>query len=318
MTSGEFFTFKSCIKSLLDSKKITSSTAIFSKTKHENFDKNNSMLPESRLYSFIDQKEGFTLHFLEGQKLINDLAIIHHLIGGGFQYFRDAVLSFQPMISFLKPGEGLGIYIDSEEPFFRLKIEMSEAGEMRTLLLPEEFKLFPDKINGKCRIIKYQPDEAHPYTSIIKLDDVDFHQVVNRVLLESYQMNSEVFLSQNSDQSILLLKLPEINVNKVKTNYVLKIEEYWKKIELKTQSLYDLGTTEQADIQSHFESEGMLFLGSREVKFKCSCSRERMLEGVRLLVKSSGIQSVFEPHEEHIETKCDYCKTSYLLLRSEF
>lgn len=276
------------------------------------------MLPESRLYSFIDQKEGFTLHFLEGQKLINDLAIIHHVIGGGFQYFRDAILSFQPMISFLKPGEGLGVYIDSDEPYFRLKIEMSEQGQMRTLLLPEDFKLFPQKISGKCRIVKLLPGETHPYTSIIKLDDIGFHQVVNQILVESYQFNSEVFLSEDSDQSIMLMKLPEINVNRVQTNYVMTINQYWKKIEAHAQKLYEMGTTEQVDIQAHFENEGMLYLGSKEIKFKCTCSRERMFEGVRSLIWASGIESVFEPEEKSIETKCDYCKTSYLLMREEF
>ncbi|MBC7429515.1 MAG: Hsp33 family molecular chaperone HslO [Bacteriovorax sp.] len=276
------------------------------------------MLPESRLYSFIDQKEGFTLHFLEGQKLIHDLAVIHSVIGGGFQYFRDAILSFQPMISFLKPGEGLGVYIDSEEPYFRLKIEMSEIGQMRTLLLPEDFNQFPRKISGKCRIVKLLPGELQPYTSIINLDDIDFHQVVNKILIESYQSNSEVFLSQDSDQSLMIMKLPEINVNKIQTNYIMSIEQYWKTIEAKTHKLYEMGTTEQTDIQKHFENEGMLFLGSKEIKFKCTCSRERMFEGVRSLVWSSGIEVVFEPHEKTIETKCDYCKTSYLLTRQEF
>ena len=276
------------------------------------------MLPESRLYSFIDQKEGFTLHFLEGQKLINDLAIIHEVIGSGFQYFRDAILSFQPMISFLKPGEGLGVYIDSEKPYFRLKIEMSDQGQMRTLLLPENFGEFPKTIEGRCRIVKLLPNESQPYTSIVNLDQIDSHQVVNQILTESYQVKSEVFLSQNSDQSLMIMKLPEINVNKVQTNYAMNIEQYWKAIEAQTTALFDLGTVEQSDIQSHFEKSGLLFLGSKEIKFKCTCSRQRMFEGVRSIIWASGISSVFAPDEESIETKCDYCKTSYLLARSEF
>lgn len=276
------------------------------------------MLPESRLYSFIDQKEGFTLHFLEGQKLIQELAVIHEVIGAGFNYFRDAILSFQPMISFLKPGEGLGIYIDSEEPYFRLKIEMSDQGQMRTLLLPEDFNQFPKSITGRCRIVKTLPDDLNPYTSIIQLDEIDFHNVVNSVLKESYQINSEVFLSQNSDQSILLTKLPEINVNKVQTNYSMNVEQYWKRIKPQTEKLYALGTTDQQDIQDEFEKSGLLFLGSKEVKFKCTCSRERMLKGVWSIIRGNGIGSVFQPDEDHIETRCDYCKTSYLIKRDEF
>jgi molecular chaperone Hsp33 len=195
---------------------------------------------------------------------------------------------------------------------------MSEQGQMRTLLLPEEFNAFPEKITGKCRIVKLLPGELQPYTSIINLDDVDFHQVVNRILEQSYQSNSEVFLSEESDQSIMLMKLPEINVNKVKTNYIMSIEQYWKNIEAKTNKLYESGTTEQKDIQMHFENEGMLYLGSKEIKFKCSCSRERMHDGIRSLVWSSGIDAIFDPGEKTIETRCDYCKTSYLMTREEF
>lgn len=276
------------------------------------------MLSESRLYSFIDQNAGFTLHFLEGQKLIQDLAVIHSNTGGGFQYFRDAILSIQLMISYLKPGEGLGIYIDSDEPYFRLKVEMSEQGQMRTLLLPEDFNQFPKSIKGKCRVVKTVPDESHPYTSIINLDDVNFHEVVNNILRESYQLKSEIFVSEESDQSVMIMKLPSININKVETNYTLSVTEYWKKIKNDLDALFLKHTDNYETIQKHIEAMGLLYLGSREVKFKCNCSRERMLQGVRTLIKSSGIDHVFAPDENEIETKCDYCKTSYLLLKKEF
>jgi molecular chaperone Hsp33 len=276
------------------------------------------MLPESRLYSFIDQKDGFTLHFLEGQKLIHDLAIIHSNKGGGFHYFRDAILSIQLMVSYLKPGEGLGIYIDSEEPYFRLKVEMSEQGQMRTLLLPEDFNEFPKSITGRCRIVKTMPNEAHPYTSIIELNDVNFHEVVNQILKESYQFNSQIFLSEETDQSVMIMKLPEININRIKTDYTLSVSEYWKKHEGYISELFKKHTSEYDIIQTHLEKLGLLYLGSREIKFKCHCSRERMVQGLWTIIKSSGIDQIFLPDETEIETKCDYCKTSYLISKSEF
>ena len=274
------------------------------------------MLPESRLYSFIDQKDGFTLHFLEGQKLIQDLAIIHSNRGGGFHYFRDAILSIQLMISYLKPGEGLGIYIDSEDPYFRLKVEMSEQGQMRTLLLPEEFSEFPKSITGRCRVVKTMPNEAHPYTSIIELKDVNFHEVVNTILKKSYQFNSEIFISEESDQSVMIMKLPSININRVKTDYQLSVSEYWEKHQDFISELFKQHTSEYDIIQSHLEKLGLLFLGSREIKFKCHCSRERMVQGLWSIIKTSGIDQIFLEDETDIETKCDYCKTSYLILKS--
>lgn len=270
------------------------------------------------MYSFIDQKEGFTLHFLEGQKLIQDLAVIHTNSGAGFAYFRDAILSIQLMISYLKPGEGLGIYIDSEDPYFRLKVEMSDQGQMRTLLFPEEFNQFPQSIKGKCRVVKTIPNEAHPYTSIIDLDYVDFHQVVNNILRESYQLKSEIFLSDESDQSIMLLKLPSIDVDKIETNYNLSVTDYWNKVKTKALELFAKHTDNYETIQKHFEDLGLLYLGSKEIKFKCTCSRERMVKGIRTLIASNGINQVFAPDESEIETKCDYCKTSYLILKKEF
>ena len=276
------------------------------------------MLSESRLYSFIDQKDGFTLHFLEGQKLIHDLAIIHKNRGGGFQYFRDAILSIQLMIAYLKPTEGLGIYIDSEEPFFRLKVEMSEQGQMRTLLFPENFNQFPKTINGRCRIVKTFSDEATPYTSIIDLDHVDAHEVVNRILKESYQFNSQIYLSDESDQSVMIMKLPEININRVQTNYILTIPDYWNKVKSEFENLFKLHSADYAIIQSRIENLGLLYLGSKEIQFKCTCSRERMIQGIATLINSNGVDHVFDADQDHLEAKCDYCNTSYLILKKDF
>ena len=77
-------------------------------------------LPDSRLYTFLDEQREFALYFLEGQRLIHDLVLTHAVQGPGFAYFRDAVLSVQPMISLIKRGEQIGFYIDSEDPYFRL------------------------------------------------------------------------------------------------------------------------------------------------------------------------------------------------------
>ena len=277
------------------------------------------MLQESRLYSFIDQKDGFTLHFLEGQKLIYDLALIHANKAGGFHYFRDAILSIQLMISFLKPGEGIGVYIDSEDPYFRLKVEMSDQGQMRTLLFPEDLNVFPQIIkSGKCRVVKTLPNEMAPYTSIIEIENSNFTEVINSILNTSYQFNSQVFLSQESDQSVMLLKLPSININKIQTSYTLSIDDYWNKIRSKIQNLFASHTCEHSVIQNSIEEIGLIYLGSKVVKFKCHCSRERMVHNIWTLIKSNGMEQVFAQDESSIDIKCDYCKVNYILKKEEF
>ena len=82
-------------------------------------------------------KQQFDQCFDRGEKLIEELVVLNNLKPQGLQFFRDAVLSATLMLSFLKSREGMGIYIDSNEPYFRLKIEGHSSGTIRTLLLPE-------------------------------------------------------------------------------------------------------------------------------------------------------------------------------------
>ena len=108
---------------------------------------------------------------------------IHELKDKGFSYLRDLVLSTQPMISLLKPNEGFGIYLDSEEPYFRWKIETNWNGNMRTLLAPEDFNIIPSKVNGVCRLVKIPPNNQKPYTSLIELKQNKFNEIINGLYL---------------------------------------------------------------------------------------------------------------------------------------
>jgi len=274
------------------------------------------MLAESRLYSFLDRENNFTIHFLEGQKLIHDLAIIHNVKAQGFAYFRDSILTSQCLISLLKPGEGMGVFIDSNEPYFRLKVEMNHAGRMRTLLMPEDFNDFPEKITGVCRLSKLFPNNPIPYTSIIDLNQTSFHQVINSILKDSYQMKSAVHVSSSSDQSLMIVQLPSSNVDKEEIVAPMTVNEYWIKIQATMNELFDKAITDQAEIQKTFESLGLTTLGSKSVEFKCNCSRERMIGSIGSLCRSTSLDDIFEGKNE-IETKCDYCKSFYLITRDE-
>jgi molecular chaperone Hsp33 len=270
-----------------------------------------NMLKESGLYSFIDEKEGFVLHFLEGQQLIKTLAIIHPLGGSGLSGFRDAVLMFEPIISFLKPQEGFGLYIDSTDPQFMLKIEANAQGLIRTLLLPENFDQFPKKIKGVARLTKvFGPTKESQYSSSIELNDIGFHEIANKILKDSYQVSAKCFLSEESDQSILIMKLPGNKNEK-------GLEEYWELMQPKIEKIFAQALNEKQEIVLSFEDMGLIFLNSKEVLFNCNCNRERMLSGVRaLMATGSTIESLFG-EDDSIELKCDYCKTTYLITKKE-
>lgn len=216
-------------------------------------------LPESRIYFFMDQERSFSLYFLEGQKLIQDLALIHNLKGQGFEYFRDSILTCQMMISYLKNGETLGLYIDSTEPYFRLKIEMGENGLMRTLLHPANFNKFPAKLTGQCRLTKISPVSVQPYTSIIDLENIDFHEVVNQVFQDSYQVRSKVIVSNHADQSFMISKLPVKITKHIQHEEERSLEDFEKYYAPSILNFMEKAPVDQDVIKSFFGSLGFIF-----------------------------------------------------------
>ncbi len=271
------------------------------------------MLAISRLYSFLDHKNGVNLHFLEGQKLIHDLVLLHPMQGNGFAYFRDTLLGIMPIVFFLKPGENLGIYIDSEEPYFRLKIETNSAGHTRTLLLPENFNLFPNKITGKVRISKIS-NSATPYTSMIELKDVLSEDIMNQILTESYQTNSEVIVGKQSDQSILVTKLPPLNGNLLVDETVSRKEYIQKNLQF-FHDVFEMASDDIEKIVTKFEDHGLAYLGSRQISLFCPCSHERMVLNLRGLY-SHDIDHLFEG-KDSLEIKCDYCRKEYHVSKAD-
>ncbi len=272
------------------------------------------MLATSRLYSFLDHKNGFNIHFLEGQKLIHDLVLLHPMKGSGFAYCRDTFLGLLPIVFFLKPGESLGLYIDSENPYFRLKIETNSAGHTRTLLLPEEFNFFPMKITGKVRVTKIFPNNAAPYTSVLELNDVETKEVVNRIFNESYQTNSEVIVSEMTDQSVMVTKLPPINTNSVIDETVSR-KEFIKKHTPFFRDVFESATDDIEKIVKTFEDKGFSYLGSRQIDFYCPCSKDRMVLNLRGLYQGD-LDELFA-EKNTVEIKCDYCRKNYEITKAE-
>ncbi len=269
----------------------------------------------SRQYSFICNQNGFTISVIEGEALMNAINKIHNIGPHALDYYRKTVLSSMQMVNFLKPGENLGFYVDSEEPFFRFKIEIHNSGAMRTLLLPEEFDDFPTEITGKCRIHKMVAGKE-PYTSILELEKKPVQEIVNEVMEKSYQTKSKIIMLPNSNSSLMLTKLPPSNVNK-------KVEDFddlsLEQIEEKFQNLINAALTipnaTVKDMDDLFSTKDLLYIGSKEVKFHCPCSHERMVGNLLTLPKQDQ-EGIFSD-KDSVETRCDYCNTIYEIKKEE-
>lgn len=270
---------------------------------------------QNNLISFLDKKQDFTIHIFRGKDVLDELTEIHDLKGLAKKFFKDVILTFETMISFLKPGEGFGIYIDSEEPYFRFKIETNWTGTMRTLLLPEDFNSFPEKLNGQCRVSKIFKSNQNSYTSIIEMKDLSFSDLGNKILRDSYQMDAEIHLGEEDYNSVLVLKLPRFNIDKENSSKDRSLKEYWIETQSLLNEVFKNNELDEIDVIERFKKSGFEYLKSSNVHFKCSCSKDRFVNNLKNM-HADHIEEIFQK-DESIEIKCDYCKTKYELIKSD-
>lgn len=275
------------------------------------------MLNDSKLFNFLNEEHSLSIQFLEGQKIIQDFILLQELNGKALSYYRDGLLTIIPLINFLKPKESMGFYIDSEDPYFRLKIEANFEGLMRSLLWPESFNDFPEKLKGIARIVKLMPGNKNPYTGHVEIDGLGLNEVVAKVLKDSFQVKCSILISNESDQSLLIQQLPPINPDKEITE-TLSLSEYVLKNKEKFLKLMSKALDTEESIIKEFSQMDLLYLGSKKVQFHCNCSREGMIHGLISVVKSNGILSVIDDDKDLVEVKCDYCKKTYSIRRDEF
>ena len=263
------------------------------------------MLNESQLFTFIGTDRKFALYFLEGQKLIHDLVLTHRLRQAGISYFRSAVLSIQLMLGLLKQGEHFCFYVDSESPYFRLKIEMNAAGLMRGMLYPNELHSVPGPIQGQVRLVKFFPFSERPYQSTLEVRDVDENEIINHVLAQSYQVNSRISLSSQSDQSFMLHQLPLMAQENPSD-----LAEAFNQCHVPLQKIMAKGLSDKISLQEEFENIGFHYLANKSVQFKCGCSKEQMVDNVKKFA-DNGKTELFPPGEDTVEVVCEYCKVAY-------
>lgn len=263
----------------------------------------------SRQYHFISNIHGFSVSYIEGHTTLEELNKIHNIGPFAFSFYQKTLMSSLQMLSFIKATENIGFYIDSEDPYYRFKVEISPSGTYRTLLLPEDFDDFPKTLTGKCRLSKMTAGKS-PYTSILEFNNHALEEIVNEVIDKSYQTNAKIQLSKDENSSLMVLKLPPSNINK-------KIEDFndlnLEAIHQKYQGLFDealkLKKTNVEEVEKIFAAHDLKYLGSKEVKFHCPCSKQRMADNLLTLPLKDQVE-LFEKMPV-IEVRCDYCNSIY-------
>lgn len=273
------------------------------------------MLKPSRIYSFIHQNNRFSFHLIDGQKIISDLAVMHNFNPSSLGYLRDTLLSSLLLERVIKIGETLGFYIDSETPYFKFKLELNFHGKFRTMILPKMLSHIPSHFTGVARLTKVMNTSAAPYTSIIEVKNETSADILNNVLKRSYQDESIIVLSDKSDQSLLISKLPQNSKDQDESFDHIGPQNFYDTHKNIFESFFNGHSNDLEEIVKYFEANGFHYLSSKVLEFECPCSREHYLASLNNLsdeTKSELLQ------DEHIDITCDYCLKNYFYQKSEF
>ena len=276
-------------------------------------------LPHSRLYTFIDGPREYALYFLEGQRLIRDLALIHGVTGAGFAYFRDVVLSVQPTIALLKQGEQLGFYIDSEtRPFFRLKIETGHHGVTRCTLRPENFLQFPETMRGLVRVQKLFPRNQPPYQSVLEIDGLPLprdRQPGPEDLVPGQLRDDD--LPHERPELAFCTSLPPLPQQE---NYDYSPEAVRSRREgerAAIESIFEEALHGPRADRAGVRQDRLPAAGEPSRAVPLAPARgERMVQNVRKVYLTEG-ESLFDPGESRLQITCEYCKSDYIILRDD-
>jgi molecular chaperone Hsp33 len=149
---------------------------------------------------------------------------------------------------------------------------------------------------------------------MLELKNVRSEEVMNQILHESYQTNSEVIVGQQSDQSLLITKLPPLSGN-VLVDETVSRKDYVRKNQQFFHDVFEMASDDIEKIVTKFEDHGLAYLGSRQISFFCPCSQERMVLNLRGLY-SHDIDHLFEG-KDSLEIKCDYCRKEYQISKAD-
>jgi molecular chaperone Hsp33 len=268
---------------------------------------------DSQLLTFIDLEHHFSLQLFNGQKILTELSIIHPLGPSGLSFFRKSILSFAPLISLTKQGETIGIYVDSDDPYFLFKFEANSSGLIRTLLLPENFHQFPETVSGRARLTKKIGQNA-PYNSVVQIQNCSPTDLVHQIFKLSYQFSSKIIVSDKSDHSLLISQLPGEKI--YADSPEITMGEYLLKNKKAFLNILDQENFEIESIHQEFEKMGIKLINVRNIKLSCGCSLEKILTNLYMLQNSTH-EDIFIG-KENLEIKCDYCKKVYLVGINEF
>ncbi len=250
----------------------------------------------------FDQRARLLLVSLTGPAAT--LCTRHQLRGQAAQHAAAGLVATGLLSAHIKGEERLTLFVRSEEPDFTFTADWDADGSVRGLLKPREI---PDEplFTGQLSVVKsLGRRELYRGNSEVILED--FEAALQRYFVSSEQVDGRIRIQTTLSAAgeltgafgLLVERLPDWNA-----------EEFGRAIEpLLTTPLAELVPGIQA---GRLGEQPITVMESREVEFRCSCSRARV-EATLVALGPEELTLILED-PGFAEVTCEYCSEIYHL-----
>jgi len=158
--------------------------------------------------------------------------------------------------------------------------------------------------SGRFVITIAPTDLAQTYQGVVDLTGEDVSAVLEHYMATSEQLETRLWLASDAERAtgMLLQRVPDRGRDEDGWNRAVILAETVKRDEL-------LQLDAREVIRRLFHEEDVRLFEPRIVSFRCSCSRDRVVNMLRMLGREE-VQSILEERGS-VEVGCDFCNRQY-------
>lgn len=159
-------------------------------------------------------------------------------------------------------------------------------------------------------VITLDPKEGETYQGIVPIEGENIAQMLQNYMLRSQQIDTSLWLYCDGENAsgMLLQKLPEVGADHLNQDY-----DAWNRVNI----LADTVTQDELQnlapevlLTRLFAEEELRLFEAKPTQFRCSCSKAKVGNMLRLLGKQE-VESILADVGK-IEVNCDFCNKQYV------
>ncbi len=282
----------------------------------------------SVLTGFLTENERFRVVVAETGGIANEIRRRHDLYYPATNAISRFATGAVLLSSNLKGRDVIGAYLNVSGPLDGLRVEVDATGRLKGYALQPKagvdetdsrYVMDLDQLigTGTLTVTRVLEGGKRPYSGNVTVHGGEMALAFSRYLLESEQIHSAMMISNFMEPDgtvgrcggLLIQAMPGVSPGELE-----KMEDALKALPPFSDVLKTIDSAEQA-VNLCLPEWGCVRQFEREVRFVCSCSRDKVVDVLSNMGKDDLDRA--RAADGTFQVNCDYCATSYVVRPEE-